>query len=619
MYIQPNAKLILLSGSPCDADYTNTLWWDKTDTGKQAQYNYFYGLRKSGMIFNDFSTIRVNGGSIRVPVNSERLYDVNYLMFQNTHFDGKWFFAFVTAVNYINNDVSEIEFDIDVIQTWYFDYDFNECFVSRQHASNDSVGANIVNENVGISEIVMNNYHRLQEGVDLQGLAVILAIMETVTYDEETDVGGKVYDRVYGATTLYKSDVSLGSLAIRYLNSKIEEDKIHNYENIIGLYTVPREVVFEKNNQDARCIPITNHTDGRQFTFSLNVDVLTSKTSGGLYFPKYGSTLNGYEPKNNKLFTYPYNYLQIDNGHGDSLALRYEFFKDQIPSVEIDTCMTEPVQVVLRPVGYKGVRGIGNNPQSLNTESLMLQDYPQCSVATDYFKAWISQNKVSLGLSALGTAINIGASAVSGHLMTGVITSQITDPKQFYMEGSPSVAEEKSMNQRLRQASYQTKQRNIGRTANTVTDVSSSILNTINSVYKASITANNSVGKVGSGNINVACFKQNFFIGRCSVDYQTARVIDNFFTIYGYATNRVKVPNTHARGRWTYLKTVGCTIKGKMPTDDEKTICAIHDKGITYWTSGEEVGNYSLLNIPLYNEEDDVNPTTENLEIEQEV
>ena len=73
-------------------------------------------------------------------------------------------------------------------------------------------------------------------------------------------------------------------------------------------------------------------------------------------------------------------------------------------------------------------------------------------------------------------------------------------------------------------------------------------------------------------------------------------IIDDFFSMFGYATKRVKVPNRNVRPHWCYTKTIGCHINGSIPQDDVKRICAIYDNGITFWKNGEEVGNYNLDN-----------------------
>ena len=69
-------------------------------------------------------------------------------------------------------------------------------------------------------------------------------------------------------------------------------------------------------------------------------------------------------------------------------------------------------------------------------------------------------------------------------------------------------------------------------------------------------------------------------------------MIDTFFDKYGYAINKIDTPSLNVRSKWTYLKTRDCTIEGSVPCVDMKLICAIFDKGITFWTNGDEVGRY---------------------------
>ena len=55
-------------------------------------------------------------------MNVEALYNCNYLAFQNASFGGKWFYAFIDSVEYVNNVTSEVTYTIDVMQTWHFQY-----------------------------------------------------------------------------------------------------------------------------------------------------------------------------------------------------------------------------------------------------------------------------------------------------------------------------------------------------------------------------------------------------------------------------------------------------------------------------------------------------------------
>ena len=103
-----------------------------------------------------------------------------------------------------------------------------------------------------------------------------------------------------------------------------------------------------------------------------------------------------------------------------------------------------------------------------------------------------------------------------------------------------------------------------------------------------------------NGNTNPLYFNDyfDFTFTNMHIRPEFAKILDDYFDRFGYATLRVKKPNINSRPHWNYTKTAGCTIKGSMPADDERRICGIFDNGITFWKNGDEVGNYSLNNAP---------------------
>ena len=71
-----------------------------------------------------------------------------------------------------------------------------------------------------------------------------------------------------------------------------------------------------------------------------------------------------------------------------------------------------------------------------------------------------------------------------------------------------------------------------------------------------------------------------------------ARIIDEYFDMYGYATHRVGVPNRAVRRCYTYVKTIGCSIHGNIPSEDIIEIQNLFNKGIRFWRSTAVFGNY---------------------------
>lgn len=68
--------------------------------------------------------------AVDVNFNKQQLEGVNYLRFKN---DSKWWYAFIISKEYIDTQVTRINFEIDVMQTFMFDYSIKESFITREH------------------------------------------------------------------------------------------------------------------------------------------------------------------------------------------------------------------------------------------------------------------------------------------------------------------------------------------------------------------------------------------------------------------------------------------------------------------------------------------------------
>ena len=51
-----------------------------------------------------------------------------------------------------------------------------------------------------------------------------------------------------------------------------------------------------------------------------------------------------------------------------------------------------------------------------------------------------------------------------------------------------------------------------------------------------------------------------------------AKIIDKYFSMYGYKINDLKLPNISGRSNWNYVKTIGCNILGDIPQEDMEKI-----------------------------------------------
>lgn len=528
MYIQPSTNIRLLKGVNLDNTYEHTIYFED----EISQRNYFIGKTKHNLTAQTFQ--RTGKGTARLQLNIGDCYDCSYMMFQNTSFSNKWFYAFITSIEYINNGVTEISFEIDVMQTWLFDYTLGQCYIERQHTTTDVIGGNIVPEPVALGEYVFNDYNELTfpntpNNAFLRTLAVIIAIVDV----NATTSDGNVYDGVYGAAELWAYDVT----DVTGINAKVTQ-YVRSPDSILSMYMVPKACILDVIPSSGG-IKLTRHTGGA--TLKHTATMLTSNVP-----------LDGYTPRNRKLYTYPFNYYHVDNANGSSLTLRYEFFENLQPILIARSTITQPVQVSLRPEAYKNVGGYDPlaGDTTLNTEAIELSGFPMCSWNVDAYKAWVAQNSIPIALNSVASLGQMGIAATYSTNPIGMVAG------------------------------------------GTIGQVS----NILSQAYTSSIAADIVKGSQNNGGVNCASGLQTFFGGRVSITSDIAKRIDDFFDYFGYQVNELAVPNRNARRYWTYIKTVTCVFTGDTPNDDMKKISEIYNKGITWWNDGNNVGNYSLDN-----------------------
>ena len=149
--IYPTGKLQLYSGIKLDNTYQHALSF-----ANESARESFFGNTGTGSLMKHNLTARqyqrVTSGVCEVSLSIDKVYDVNYMRFQNSDFSNNWFYAFVRNVEYVNDNNSRIYYEIDVLTTFYFDWGYLPCFVEREHAATDSPGDNIVDEPIKFNE-----------------------------------------------------------------------------------------------------------------------------------------------------------------------------------------------------------------------------------------------------------------------------------------------------------------------------------------------------------------------------------------------------------------------------------------------------------------------------------
>lgn len=125
MAITPQTNIKLLK-VPLEINNKNQITFSNAET----QFNYFNNLPK---IEEDYCSYQRKDNILNFPHHIDNLMEYNYCMYQNSNYTNKWFYAFISNMEYENEGLTKITLETDVFQTWQFDLNFRESFVEREH------------------------------------------------------------------------------------------------------------------------------------------------------------------------------------------------------------------------------------------------------------------------------------------------------------------------------------------------------------------------------------------------------------------------------------------------------------------------------------------------------
>lgn len=528
--ITPNSDVILLK-VPLEMSDSNQL----TFANATAQYNYFYGCDK--LAFDHF-TYQRKDNTIRVPALVDTLYSYNYVMYRNTSHSNKWFYAYITNLEYISDSVTAIEIKTDVWQTWQFDLTYKKTFVEREHVNDDTIGLHTVDEGLETGEYVINSSTTLKpnktvkdyDNVTITGLSFPI-VFQVTGLTTGISIASSMFDAAYnGVFSGLKYFAVTSYSAARDIISRYDSDT--NGNQIVSIFLAPIEFLAGAKKFGELGYNIYIPQDSGYATTLLDATTVSRPSS-----------LNTYTPKNNKLFTYPFSYVYVTNNVGVNTEFRYEDFDSATPKFFIAGSLGQGCTTKLCPISYKGY--------TTNSEvfeyGVIGAKYPVCAWSSDYYTNWVTQNAVNMPLSVVG--------GISG----GIISASYGN----YIGAGASII-------------------------NSITDV-------VAKKYEAKTHPDQAKGNTNSSDILIG-WQRYFTVDCMSIRAEVAKICDDYLSMFGYKVNEVKIPNVTGRTNWNYVKTIGCYIKADIPQDDLNEIKSLFDKGITFWHNPLTFMDYSQSN-----------------------
>ena len=528
----PTTNLRLLS-VPLESDYSNTLWFPNVE----AQTTYFTG--KIVKTFDDFNYIKKDN-TIVVAEEIDKLYNCNYIMYKNTNFSNRWFYAFINRMEWASNGSTRLYVSTDVIQTWFFDITYYQSYVDRCHSDTDVAGDNIVPEDFTTGEAggyqVAGSYDVTPDGI---------AVFATSTYSGESKTGSVnsgIYSGAQNLVDFHIDNPGVGTILDSYV----------------------------KNGTATAVIRL------QQYPYNLKSD------SHSISFAKTPSDISGYTPTNKKLLSAAFITCFVSM-YGQECKFSPAFITDANVSVKLSADLTSgTISSFIENYSSSDMSTIAMFaviPESGWAYNQYKNDYNLHSTSNSIY---VSRQK-NIRASNQAQAVTGSIGAIAG--MAGSIIDTV-NPVTI-ATGRAGTAIQNVSNSASNLISNAT---NAAIQFSSIDDITQDLVGIAES-YNAPAT-----GSSAASNGYIATGKTKFTYGYKVPPLDLVKRCDKFLSVYGYKQSEYRTINLHARSNWTYIRTIGLNATGNFPDDDMKVIKQVFDKGVFFWSYTAQFGNFDQDN-----------------------
>ena len=520
--VQPEiatSEILLCYNIPWNTSYKHVRLFDDVDQLVAV-------LRQDYLVMDIKNTAPVKFGQYTIDIgeNVTDMVRCNYIAFRNTPYSPDWFFGFITDVRWLSPNSTRISWTPDVWQNNIYNCVLGECFVEREHVAlnEDRPWALYPPEDFETGEFVIQKTNLRTDW------SWKYAMLTTTSVPGAVINYGNVVNGLYFYQT---SDIQGLYSQIDTLRNDGKADAIvsvFQYPNIIEL--------------------------------GVGADV-------GHIFVYPDATIDGYAPKNNRLFSYPYVFCEIYSAYSAPQTYRFEYSnwsENNTRGIYFKikgTPLPVPVMLIV-PGTYKGY---WDNYE----EAVTLTGFPQGAWTNDAYQAFVAQSTpywnyqqevtqmqnrnaiIQGGMSAVSDLLRLN---IGGALTTGVNTALGNEMRSFQQTQSIVAAKESH-----------------------------------------ALIPNSAHGNLTTPYIHAQAGINSIYYYVKTIKNEYARIIDDFFELYGYAVHKLKVPAINTRRYWNFVKTQDCQIGGIALLQDKEKLESIFNNGVTIWHTSA-IGDYTFDN-----------------------
>jgi uncharacterized protein (DUF736 family) len=406
----PKGTQVTLVNVPWNNDYRDIVKFKD----RAALNSYIDSIQNAGITIDQLSYAKANQ-PVRINIPFNRAYQYNYLRVTNPiqpvpgSDELKSFYYFITDIQYIAPNTTEIIVQLDIWQTFGFDVKFGNCYVERGHIgiANKNAFKNYgrdyltvpegmdVGAEYQIKKVAKDNFMRFQVNDPSVGCDVLMVSTTDITASPGTvdlpnlvSADGGYFERIPTGATMwvFKSVADFSN----FMTS------MQNYpwvtQGIISVTMIPKLSRYNPGFVYAPA-PLPTRVDQYAPAYKRNtmaVDWRTTIMKDAGISTRYSRLL--------KLLTFPYLVIEMTTWSATPLVLKPESWNDKDATVVEASTLTPPNQrIVFKPELYNSVRsrdfGVGFDDEGDHLDlTTLISDFPTVPVVNNGQLLYLASN-----------------------------------------------------------------------------------------------------------------------------------------------------------------------------------------------------------------------------------
>lgn len=278
-----------------------------------------------------------------------------------------------------------------------------------------------------------------------------------------------------------------------------------------------------------------------------------------------------------KLLMYPYTVTILDDFKGNRIEVKNEYISGPDLKLRVRGSLGTSNKIAYMVDDYRVDSGLPSSERLTNAiEHALINNSPNdISILNDFLSAYLQGNRNQIENQKSAIMWNGTIGALTGGMVGG---AQSTYRTKNGLMGNPIGIAAAGL-----QASS-----GVGHAIIEMQGLQAKKGDINNTPAQLVKMGGNSAFDFGNGYTGVYVIKKQ-------ITDEYRKKLSDFFNMFGYKVNEVKVPNFHTRKFWNYVQTTNCMITGNFNNEDLQELKNVFDNGITLWHT-DAVGSYAWKN-----------------------